>query len=213
MRHPLGTKFTMGQYCQLARVKLYVTGKIRFTESTSDENLMPNAFANVLIAEAEGALELELSERYMTPFQDDAGNPFNSILNATTRRVITTLAELGSAVRLLETDFGRGSTVDGDKYKEKLETRYNALRDRIVGHRKVNGEETMQWKYPPLPMLRLNYFNTEADDGYNGRIYMIDSGRGDFPADQINSPSENFWNGTIDSLESESVQGQVPFVS
>lgn len=190
----------MGQYCQLYQVQLRLAGKVRFTESAKDENLMPVALANLLISEAEAQLEFDLSERYATPFQTDGGQPFSQIPNLTTKNNIKTLAELQSVIRILETDFGRGTAVDGDKYKEKLVKRYDDWVAKLVERRKVDGQESMQWKYPPLPYLRLNWFNTAADDGYMGRVFVTGSQRGDFPEDQINSPSENFWNGHIDDL-------------
>jgi hypothetical protein len=181
-------------------VKSLLQGKIRFTDDPADVNKFQNSLLNDLIAEAEGQVEMDLSERYMAPFQTDSGQPFQNLPMRPTLLYLATMSELLSSIRVLETDFGRAMIEGGDKYASVQQKRYDAMVEKLVARKKFNGEETLEWKYPPLPSLRLNWHNTEADDGYMGRVLVTSEGRGGFPADQINSPSENFWNGNIDPL-------------
>lgn len=192
----------MGLYTRVDRVKALLQGKIRFTDDSSDENLFQNGLLLVLISQAEGDVELDLSPRYMAPFQTDAGQPFSQLPLHPTRNYISTLCELLSSIRVLETDFGRAMISGGDKYAEVQQKRYDGMVKKLIQRKEIDGNVTNQWFYPPLPSLMLNYMNTEADDGYAGMVLVSGSGRGDFPAAQINSPGENFWNGTIDDTDS-----------
>ncbi|NJM94451.1 MAG: hypothetical protein HC842_07150 [Cytophagales bacterium] len=100
-----------------------------------------------------------------------------------------------SVVRVLETDFGRGTIVNGDEYAGKQRERYSSMLDLLLKKREGNYQN---WAYPPLPSLKLNYQNAVADDGYAGQILHSTQGDGSYPAKQINDPSENFGNGVFD---------------
>ena len=193
----------MGLYVRFEDVRLRVVGKILFTPNEygddEDPNKMPVRLANRLIEEAEGDVEHDLSPRYASPFQTDTGDPFSSLPRRPTREMIRTLCELKAVIRFLETDFGRGTAVDGDDYTEKLQKRYDKTVEKLLEKKKSGG-----WAYPPLPSLRLNYMN-EQDDGFSGQILVTSSGDGDFPREQINDPSENFWNGALNDLDDGSI--------
>lgn len=190
----------MGLYISLEDVKIRLVGKVRFTSSSEEENKMLDSLANKLISEAEAQVEQDLSPRYAAPFQTEEGTAFKNLPDRPTKQIIKTLCELMAVVRVLETDFGSGTAIDGEKYIKNIEKRYKSiLNDNILA--KVKGaEDQKQWSFPPLPGLRKNWFNTEADDGYPGMVLVSSSsdGRGDYPFKQINSPGETFWSGILD---------------
>lgn len=184
----------MALYITREDVQVRLIGKVRFTELDSDENRMSIVLLDRLINEAEGDVELDLSPRYMAPFQTDAGTHYRNLPARPTKEIIRTLCELKAVIRVLETDFGYGTVVDGEKYKKEQEKRYSTIINRLLEKKKHGGEES-GWKYPPLPSLMLNYMNTEADDGYMGMVLSTSKGDGSFPSDRINDPSESFFNG------------------
>lgn len=190
----------MGLYASFEQVRIRLIGKVRFTDDEEDENRMHMALANRLISEGEGQLEQDLSPRYGAPFQTADGGPFSQLPARPTRELLRTMAELQACIRILETDFGSGTANDGEKYAKQLRARYKLLVDQQL---EKKGGDLLGWKYPPLPGLRLNYMNTEADDGFAGRVLTTSSGDGDFPKAQINNPGQNWWNGDITQLDKD----------
>lgn len=183
----------MPLYSKFTDIQTLLRGKVAFTDDDQDENKMQMSTARWLANEAEAQLELDLSFRYLTPFQTVDGNPFGNLPLRPTLHMLKTLAELLTCVRILESDFGRGSAVNGDDYAETLRKRYDALIKRLMGRR---DKEANQWLYPPLPGLALAPHNSEADDGYAGMMMNVTDGVGGFAAQQINNPSETLWNAT-----------------
>ena len=183
-------------YCNVERVKTYLVSKVSVADEPEDDNVMSTAFLRILMEEAEQEVEQLLSQRYAVPFQTNDGQAFKNLVERPTQGTIRTLCELLSVLRVLETDFGRGSAVSGEEYAKMLQKRFDAMVDRQVGRVK----DSRQWKYPPLQDLRLASHNTESDDGYAGVVLHSTMGDGGFPAGQINDPSETFWNGDLDSL-------------
>lgn len=186
----------MPKYIRADDVKIRVRGKVRFTSDIEDENKMSEQLLNRLIDEAEGQVEQDLSPRYMAPFAHCETGKYKDIPDTPTKNIIRTLCELMATIRVLETDFGSGSAVEASKYISKLQDRYDKIKDESI-LAKIH-EDGRQWKFPPLPSLKLNYFNTEADDGYAGMILNTSQGDGNYPAKQINDPSESWVNGVID---------------
>lgn len=194
----------MPLYTRLDQVKVRLLGKVRFAtdeDDPEDENLMSIALAKRLINEAEGQVEQDLSPRYFAPFQTCDGRPFGTLPLRPTQEVLTTLCELQSVIRILETDFGRGSVANGDKYAEALRKRY----DGIINHRilSLKPDSYLNWRFPPLTGLRLAPHNSRADDGYSGTpMHINPSGdSASFPADRMNDPSESYWNITFGDLD------------
>lgn len=182
----------MSLYVTLDQVKLRLEGKVRFTTEVEDENRMYEGLAESLIDEAEGQVELDLSSRYMAPFQTTGGDAFTNLPDRPTKQILTTLCVTQAVMKILDTDFGMGGSVDSSKYYEKLESRYKAVLEQVIATRDGNGTG---WKYPPLPGLRLNYQNTTADDGFLGAVLVAGgSDSGAFPADQVNNPGLSFGN-------------------
>lgn len=191
----------MGLYVKDDDVKIRLQGKVKFTEDECEENKMHVKLLRRLIEEAEGEVEFDLSPRFATPFvrYDDA--KFDKLPARPTKEIIRTLCELKSVIRVLETDFGRGTAINGEAYAEKQRDRYKALLDKIMA-RKEEGSGT-GWKYPPLLDLKLNYFNKEADDGFQGMVLTTEGNEsGSYPSKTINDPASNWWNPGIEDFES-----------
>lgn len=193
----------MPRYISFEDVRLRLIGKVRFTEDEADENKMNSSLVRRLIDESESEVELDLSVRYFVPFQGYNGESFSTLKSNSEYfgawNIIKTLCELKAVSRVLETDFGSGTTVDASKYIAKIDARYDKiLNDRVLKKRTTDGSEDQQWFHPPLKGLRSAVHNSQADDGYIGMV--LDSSRGDggYPAIQINDPSENWWNGVLD---------------
>lgn len=190
----------MPSYVSFQDVAVRLVGKVRFTELPDDENKMSKTLAERLIDEAEGQVELDLSPRYLAPFQTDTGDAFALLPDRPTKNILRTLCELMSCIRILETDFGTGTIVDAEKYIEKLRARYDSIVKDLLSKRMDGGVEAQGFAKPPLPSLKLNYMNENADDGFMGSVLISGQGDGAFPRAQINDPSENFWNGQLDDL-------------
>lgn len=188
----------MGLYVQLEDVRVRLIGKVKFTTSEDDENKMHEDLANRLINEAEGQVEQDLSPRYAAPFQTSDGTAFRNLPSRPTREILRTLCELKSVIRILETDFGRGTIIDSDKYAVSIQKRYDSIVGQVLGKKKMNGEEAQGFAYPPLPGLKLNWMNSQSDDGFMGAVLTTSQGDGGYPSKQVNDPSESFWNGIID---------------
>ncbi len=190
----------MGNYINTQDVQIRLIGKVEFTNDICDVNRLQLTLLNRLISEAEGHVEYDLSPRYANPFVTIHGQPFKQYLTERpTNDTIRTMCELQSVIRVLETDFGRGTVVDSDKYAERLEKRYAKMLERLMKRRGDNkGDEQTGWTFPPLPNLRLAYFNHEADDGFMGQVLVTSSGLGGYPLTRVNDPSENFFNADID---------------
>lgn len=186
----------MGLYVTIEDVRVRLNGKIRFTEDLEDENRMSFALAERLIKEAEGKVESDLSIRYAAPFQTSEGNAFKHLPERPTKETIRTLCELMSVIRILETDFGSGTAINGDNYKKLIEERYDKMVEKLLGL-KDHEAGYKGFKQPPLPGLMLNYQNI-LEDGFSGAVHVTSNDNGDFPATRINDPATSFWTGDFE---------------
>lgn len=185
----------MGLYISFEDVRVRLIGKVRFTDLEDDDSgRMHISLANRLIAEAEGQVEYDLSPRYSAPFETVDGQPFANLPERPTKNFLRTMCELKSVIRILETDFGSGSAVDGESYMKNLVKRYEEMLAQLTERKKDGGGIGQGFQFPPLPGLRLNYMNEEADDGFMGTVLVTTEGDGDYPAKQINNPGKNFFN-------------------
>lgn len=195
----------MGLYISDNDVKVRLKGKVKFTEDENDENHMHVTLLRRLINEAEGDVEQDLSPRFAAPFQTVDNKPFKSLPERPTREYLKTMCELKAVMRVLETDFGAGSVANAEKYTKLLEKRYDTMKSKIIERWEDNAKaNTMRkgWIYPPLPDLKLAYFNMEADDGFAGMVLVTNkSVGGDFPQGQINEPSEAFFSAELEKLD------------
>lgn len=184
----------MPLYTLIEEVKIRLSGKVRVSDEEEDGK-MPVKLLRRLIDEAESEVEQDLSVRYEIPFQTVEAQAFSNLPIRPTKENIRILCELKSVVRVLETDFGRGTSVSGEDYREKVDERYTNLVEKLLERR---SDSYNIYAHPPLRGLRLAAHNEVADSGYPGRILSSSQGDGGFPRKQINDPSENWWNGDID---------------
>lgn len=190
----------MPAYIKFEDVRLRLIGKVRFVDDIDeDENRMPVALAIRLIDEAEGQVEQDLSPRYAAPFIHSTVGTFDALPDRPTKNIIKTLCELKATIRILETDFGAGSAVDGAKYISTLSLRYKDIVDgKILAKFGSDYDSSKQWKFPPLPSLKKNWFNT-SDDGFAGVGPLVTSeSDGDYPEKQMNDPADSFFFGNSD---------------
>jgi hypothetical protein len=192
------------KYIKFEDVRQRVIGKVKFQDpaALADENKMSIALATRLIDEAEAQVEMDLSPRYASPFSSKS-KPTMGFLGldpkGVTRNVIRTLCEIQAVMRILETDFGSGSAVDASKYIATIEKRYTKmLETNVLGRFDDKYKDSRQWKQPPLPDLQLAQHNTEADDGFAGMVTVTDRGEGLYPVEQIDDPSQTWFNATFD---------------
>ena len=193
----------MGRYINSDAVIVRLRGKVKVTSDPEAEpDRLPLLLLNRLINEAEGQVEQDLSTRYFAPFQTQGGQPFALLPERPTKEILRTLCELLSVIRVLETDFGRGSGLDGMKYADSCQKRYDVV---IWGDERKPGlcslrENTFNtFRSPPLPGLQSNYQVSQADNGFAGFVGKTGEHglSADYAIDQINSPAETFWNGHI----------------
>lgn len=192
----------MAKYVQVARVQRWLENKVRFgAPGDQDPNKMSLALLNELIDQAEAQLEIDLMLRYEIPLQGPGGT--FAELPSTTRTQLSNLAETLSAVRVLEIDFGKGTSANADKYTEWLTKRYEKMVEQLVAYK---DKSYRTWKIPPLPGLMLSY-NNGGDTGFAGRIHNTTtiSREPDYAYKQINSPGENLFNGWLDPLDNGSI--------
>lgn len=187
----------MGAYISASEIRERLLGKIRFTDDPADENAMGSGLLSQLIEESEGEIELRLSVRYEVPFVGDNGEAF-ATLPAHTQTQIKTLCRLEATKRILDTDFGRGTPTDSDKYRIHSSEQLEARLERLVEYRE---NQFGHFKYPPLPGLRLAAHNSEVDDGYAGQVLTTSEHYGNFAAIQMSSPGETIWNGQLGELD------------
>lgn len=207
----------MGKYITSEAVLIRLRGKVKVTSDPDREpDRMPLLLLNRLILEAEGAVEFDLSTRYAAPFQTIQGCPFDKLPRHPTQEVLKTLCELLSVIRVLETDFGRGSASDSSKYAESCQDRYDRMihgdeEKGIPGLITLRKETFNVFRTPPLPGLKSSWQVSQVDTGFAGYVTRSDdTGHGGYPIHQINSPGENFWNGFIEAEERDWVGGD-PF--
>lgn len=186
----------MSLYIKFEDVRSRVKNKVRFedpdAEPEDNSDRMPLALANRLIEEAEGQVEQDLSPRYFAPFAHNLTGTYAALPDRPTKNIIRTLCELQAVIRILETDFGTGTVVDAGKYIANIEKRYRKIIDETILAKPEGTENSKQWSYPPLPNLKLNYFNNKADDGYVGGV-LHHSQMHDFATGQIDDPGEDFF--------------------
>lgn len=188
----------MGLYISNEDVKLRVRGKVRVKDNPEeDDGAMPTQLLSQLIAEAESDVEIDLSERYHAPFSTRSDGDFSLLPERPTKQYLRSLCILKSVIKVLETDFGSGA-IDADDYVKRLQSRYDKMLQKQM-KRRNDDEDHNQFLFPPLLELKLSYHNSEGDDGFRGMVINT-SDYSPYASDQINDPSQGFFNATIDDL-------------
>lgn len=193
----------MGRYINSEAVIVRLRGKVKVTSTPETEpDRLPLLLLNRLINEAEGSVEQDLSQRYAGPFVTVDNGPFANLPERPTREILRTLCELLATIRVLETDFGRGSGLDGMKYADACQKRYDIM---VWGDEKKPGLLSLKknsyntFISPPLPGLQLNWQLAQVDTGFHGFFGKTGSehNAASYAEEQINDPSENYWNGHL----------------
>lgn len=193
----------MGRYINQEAVIVRLRGKVKTTDDPeANPDRLPLLLLNRLINESEGQVEQDLSTRYAAPLQATGGQPFAALPERPTKEILRTLCELLSVVRVLETDFGRGSGLDGARYADSCQKRYDIILygdERKPGLISLREESYNTFRTPPLPGLMSNYQVSQVDTGFSGYFGRSDDHHSSagYAIDQINDPSENYWNGHI----------------
>ena len=189
----------MARYASLQALKRRLENKVRFAEpGDNDPNKMTQDLFNSLVNEGESQIEIDLMMRYEVPFQPAAGGAFKD-LPESTKTFLTTLSELIGVIRILETDFGRGTSANAEKYVTQLQKRYDGMIAQLV---EIKKESYQTWLRPPLAGLKLAYSN-QGDTGFRGRVIHSTtiSHEADYAYKQINSPGESLFNSWMDPLD------------
>lgn len=183
-------------YTSTQSVKVRLANKVQFQEDPEvvAQGELSNEFLNQLIVDAETDVEQELRGRYAVPFRSKKTNQWADLPDHT-KRAIRQAVDMRAVMNVLEIDFGRGTHIDSDNYKDPLAAHYKALIQKLMGQ-DVEGKERDRHRFsPPLEDLLLAASNSEADDGLKGMVINTDGlpNTSDYAATQINNPAENYY--------------------
>lgn len=149
-----------------------------------------------LIEDAETEVEQDLRGRYQIPFQSISDGTYSALPDHT-KRALRVAVDMMAVMKIMETDFGRGSHINSEDYSDPTEKHYNKYIDRLMGRDKEGaGDKHDRFRFsPPLDGLSLAFSNREADDGFKGRIINTDGsqvGIETYAGDQINNPGQTY---------------------
>lgn len=184
-------------YTTVDSVKVRLAGKVQFeSQGGPVDGELPNALLLQLIFDAETEVEQELSSRYKIPFQSKRTGAWGDLPDHS-RRAIRQVVDLKALINVLETDFGRGSHIDGSKYSETSRKQYDLMVTKLLGRDQEAANEKIDRfrRSPPLADMAMAPGNTEADDGHRGMLINTDQsvlGAENYAAEQINNPSRGF---------------------
>jgi len=185
-------------YTTFDSVKVRLTNKVQFQIPNEPliEGQLPNELLAQLISDAEMEVEQDLRSRYSVPFKSIKFGNYEQLPDHT-KRAIRVVVNLKSVIKILETDFGRGTHIDGDTYSNSTKKSYEQNIMRLLGRDMIGQNDKIdRFKVsPPLEDLLLAVRNSKADDGYRGRIINTDASENDassYAAQQINDPSRSY---------------------
>jgi hypothetical protein len=184
------------QYTTIDSVKVRLAGKVQFQQSPDqiEPGELPDALFHQLIVDAETEVEQDLRSRYAIPFQSKTFKTYPALPDHS-RRAIRVAVDMKSVMMVLQTDFGRGTHIQGDDYFDSLKESYQEYLKKLLGQ-DSEGEKRERFRFsPPLEDLLLAVSNSEADDGYKGMIINTDQDRRDavtYAEEQMNNPSESY---------------------
>lgn len=182
-------------YTTIDSVKVRLEGKVQFqTENPPLDGEIPDALLIQLIMDAETDVEQDLRSRYAIPLQSKCHGNFKSLPDHS-QRAIRTLMDYMCVIKVMETDFGRGSHINADGYIDNDRRHYRELLEKLLG-KDMQGDGANRFKYsPPLDDVKLSASNRAADDGYRGMIINTDASQNDsvsYAEDSINNPAQTF---------------------
>lgn len=190
-------------YTTVDSVKARLTNKVQFQSGKKPiDGELPDELLCQIISDAETDVEMALRGRYAIPFRSIAKGNFSGLPDHT-KRAIRKAVDYKAAVLVLETDFGRGTAVDGDNYSKNLKNQYKEAVSLLMGV-DLQAKNLERVKVaPPLEDLMLAKSNAKADDGFRGTIINTDAspdGAEQYAADQVNDPSKIWYRNRIGGL-------------
>jgi hypothetical protein len=188
-------------YTTVQSVKVRLLNKVQFQQSP--EVLLDGELADdlllQLIIDAETDVEKALRGRYAVPFRSIARGTFANLPNHT-QRAIRQAVDMKAVIKVLGTDFGSGTAVNGDNYRKTMVEDYEETIRELLGMPAKDASDAQiaamrTFTRPPLEDLMLAASNSKADDGYKGMIQVSNphgdrrEGAEQFAADHINNPA------------------------
>lgn len=188
-------------YTSFESVKLRLVNKVQFQADpkTIQDGELPDALLGQLIVDAETAVEQDLRGRYAIPFRSIRTGKFKDLPDHS-NRAVRRAVDLRAVMEVLNTDFGRGTAVDGENYSKNADKEYKSYICTLLGYDPESRTDERHKRFrfsPPLDDMMLAPTNREADDGYKGRIINTDASRNDatsYAEDQINNPAASYVN-------------------
>jgi hypothetical protein len=139
-------------YFTIAEVKPWLRGKVTF--GIDPVTSIDDAFLNVLCAQAESVVILDLNQFYEVPLVSKTTNTYEG-LPGTTRAFLNRLFILQSVKLILSEDFGQKSSVISSDYADQMHKEYAKTLSRMS----YKDPRTGQYSLAPLPDLRINVKN------------------------------------------------------
>jgi hypothetical protein len=160
------------------------------------EGELPNILFGQLIVDAETEVEQDLRSRYAIPFRSIQFGTYVDLPDHS-RRALRIACDLKAVEMILETDFGRGTHISGEKYSEDDKTHYEKHINKLLGRDPIGQNDKIdRFKVsPPLEDVLLAKSNSAADDGYRGTLINTDASRHDaatYAGEQINNPARTY---------------------
>jgi len=185
-------------YTTYNSVKIRLVNKVQFQKDSNviEQGELPNDLLGQLIVDAETEVEQDLRSRYSIPFQSKKYGDYNRLPDHT-KRAIRVVVDLKAVIKILETDFGRGTHINAEDYMETSKKHYEENIMRLLGRDQIGQNDKIdRFKVsPPLDDLLLALSNREADDGYRGTIINTDTSVRDpssYAGNEINDPSKSY---------------------
>ena len=184
-------------YTTFQSVKLRLTNKVQFQadDNKVEDGELPNDLLSQIIQDAETAVEMDLRSRYAVPFRSKSKNTWDALPDHT-KRAIRQAVDYKAVAIVLDTDFGRGTKVDGEPYSNKFTKMYNDQIQLLLGRDSIGRNDKIDRHKvaPPLEDLLLAASNSKADDGFRGMVLNSDPRERavTYAEEQLNDPSTSW---------------------
>lgn len=190
-------------YTTIDNVKVRLANKVQFQSNsvTVLDGELPDSLLTQLIVDSETEVEQDLRGRYAIPFRSIRTGQWVDLPDHS-QRALRTSIDMRCVINILDTDFGRGTHVNAEGYKENLTKHYEVYIKKLLGRDfEADNDKRDRFRFsPPLDDLMLAYTNRKADDGYKGMLINTDQnhhGAEDYAKHQINNPSKSYLNRII----------------
>lgn len=185
-------------YTTVDSVKVRLANKVQFQADPRvvADGELPNDLLLQIIIDAETEVEQDLRSRYAIPFVSKSKNSFAALPDHS-KRAFRWAVDMRAVLLVLDTDFGRGTHINAEGYKESFEKHYTIYIHKLLGRDPEGANDKIDRfrRSPPLDDVLLSPTNREADDGYHGMIINTDASRHDaatYAGEQINNPAATY---------------------